>query len=76
MTAHDAMEFINQQDEATLQRFVERLEFRGRDPTFVAYRDAYVAKMALARPRTCSTLVAAPASLREPWQGAKDSRDA
>jgi predicted TPR repeat methyltransferase len=48
MTAHDAMEFINEQDEATLQRFVERLEFRGRDPKFVAYRDAYVAKMALA----------------------------
>jgi SAM-dependent methyltransferase len=48
MTARDAMEFINEQDEATLQRFVERLEFRGRDPKFVAYRDAYLAKMALA----------------------------
>ena len=48
MAARDAMEFINEQDEATLQRFVERLEFRGRDPKFVAYRDAYVAKMALA----------------------------
>ena len=32
MTARDAMEFINEQDEATLQRFVERLEFRGKDP--------------------------------------------
>jgi SAM-dependent methyltransferase len=48
MTTRDAMEFINEQDEATLQRFVERLEFRGRDPKFVGYRDAYVAKMALA----------------------------
>lgn len=48
MTARDAMEFMNEQDEATLQRFVERLEFRGRDPKFVAYRDAYVAKMGLA----------------------------
>jgi SAM-dependent methyltransferase len=48
MTGRDAMEFINEQDEATLQRFVERLEFRGRDPEFVAYRDAYVAKMGLA----------------------------
>lgn len=46
MNARDAMEFINEQDEATLQRFVERLEFRGRDPTFVGYRDAYVDKMA------------------------------
>jgi SAM-dependent methyltransferase len=44
----DAMEFINEQDQATLDRFVERLEFRGRDPTFVGYRDAYVAKMGLA----------------------------
>jgi SAM-dependent methyltransferase len=48
MSARDAMEFINEQDEATLDRFVERLEFRGRDPTFVGYRDAYVERMALA----------------------------
>ena len=48
MTARDAMEFMNEQDEATLQRFAERLEFRGRDPKFVAYRDAYLAKMGLA----------------------------
>jgi 2-polyprenyl-3-methyl-5-hydroxy-6-metoxy-1,4-benzoquinol methylase len=48
MNARDAMEFINEQDEATLQRFVERLEFRGKDPTFVGYRDAYLDKMALA----------------------------
>ena len=48
MAARDAMEFINEQDDATLQRFVERLEFRGRDPTFVGYRQAYVEKMALA----------------------------
>jgi len=30
MGARDAMEFINEQDDATLQRFVERLVFRGR----------------------------------------------
>jgi len=47
MAARDAMEFMNEQDEATLQRFVERLEFRGRDPKFVAYRDAYLARMGL-----------------------------
>ena len=47
MTARDAMEFMNEQDEATLQRFVERLEFRGRDPKFIAYRDAYLARMGL-----------------------------
>ena len=49
MTARDAMEFMNEQDEATLQRFVERLEFRGKDPMFVGYREAYVDKMALGR---------------------------
>jgi hypothetical protein len=41
MCARDAMEFINEQGEATLERFAERLEFRGRDPVFVGY--AYVA---------------------------------
>ena len=42
MTTHDAMQFINEQDEATLDRFIKRLEFRGTDPTFVAYREAYL----------------------------------
>ena len=35
--ARDAMQFINEQDAATLERFIERLEFRAKDPTFVAY---------------------------------------
>jgi SAM-dependent methyltransferase len=48
MGSRDAMEFINEQDEATLQRFVDRLEFRGRDPTFVGYRESYVERMGLA----------------------------
>jgi ubiquinone/menaquinone biosynthesis C-methylase UbiE len=43
--ARDAMQFINEQDSATLERFAERLEFRGTDPTFVAYREAYLAAM-------------------------------
>ena len=38
----DAMQFVNEQDSATLERFVQRLELRGRDPTFVAYRQAYL----------------------------------
>jgi SAM-dependent methyltransferase len=46
MTSHeqarDAMQFINEQNAATLERFIERLEFRARDPTFVAYREAYL----------------------------------
>ena len=40
--AHDAMQFVNEQDAATLERFIDRLEFRGSDPTFVGYRDAYL----------------------------------
>jgi SAM-dependent methyltransferase len=47
VVARDAMEFINEQDDATLQRFVERLEFRGADPTFVGYREAYLDAMGL-----------------------------
>ena len=37
----DAMQFVNEQDSATLEQFVKRLELRGRDPRFVVYRDAY-----------------------------------
>jgi ubiquinone/menaquinone biosynthesis C-methylase UbiE len=40
--ARDAMQFINEQSAATLERFIERLEYRGTDPTFVAYRDEYL----------------------------------
>ena len=38
----DAMQFINDQDAATLERFIARLEYRGTDPTFRAYREAYL----------------------------------
>jgi ubiquinone/menaquinone biosynthesis C-methylase UbiE len=40
--ARDAMQFINEQDAATLERFIERLEYRATDPTFTAYREAYL----------------------------------
>ena len=40
--ARDAMQFVNEQDAATLERFIERLEFRAKDPTFTAYREAYL----------------------------------
>jgi len=40
--ARDAMQFVNEQDDATLERFIARLEMRGKDPTFVAYREAYL----------------------------------
>ena len=45
--ARDAMQFINEQDPATLERFIARLEFRGTDPTFVAYREAYLERIDL-----------------------------
>ena len=45
----DAMQFINEQSDATLERFVERLEFRGTDPAFAAYRDAYLELIDLPR---------------------------
>ena len=75
MTARDAMEFMNEQDEATLQRFVERLEFRGRDPKFVAYRDAYVARMGLAPTAQVLDLGCGPgravAAMRQRWPRAR-----
>jgi ubiquinone/menaquinone biosynthesis C-methylase UbiE len=43
----DAMQFINEQDAATLDRFIQRLEFRGQDPTFTSYRDGYLDAMGL-----------------------------
>jgi ubiquinone/menaquinone biosynthesis C-methylase UbiE len=50
----DAMQFINEQDAATLERFMERLEYRAKDPTFVAYREAYLKLIDL--PRTATVL--------------------
>jgi ubiquinone/menaquinone biosynthesis C-methylase UbiE len=45
----DAMQFINEQDAATRQRFIRRLEFRAADPTFVAYREACLELLDLPR---------------------------
>ena len=48
------MQFVNEQDDVTLERFIERLELRGKDPTFVAYREAYLELIDL--PRTAAVL--------------------
>ena len=66
MATRDAMEFMNEQDDATLQRFIERFEFRGKDPTFVAYREAYLDQLELSPSATvlelgCGTGVVARA---------------
>ena len=47
--ARDAMQFINEQDPATRERFIARLEFRASDPTFVAYREQYLRLLDLPR---------------------------
>jgi len=54
LQVRDAMQFVNEQDPATRERFIERLELRGKDPTFVAYREAYLELIDL--PRTATVL--------------------
>src|SRR5215472_5150711 len=71
MSGRDVFEFINKQDEATLQSLINRLEFRGNDPTFVGYRDAYVDRMGLSASAAvldigCGTGVFARALARRP----------
>jgi hypothetical protein len=34
MTARDIYRFINELDDNTIQRIIDRLEFRGQDPPF------------------------------------------
>jgi hypothetical protein len=50
-----AMQFINEQNAATLERFIERLEFRAKDPTFTAYREAYPELLDLRRVRRAAS---------------------
>jgi len=71
MSGRDVFEFINKQDEATVQSLINRLEFRGNDPTFVGYRDAYVDRMGLSASAAvldigCGTGVFARALARRP----------
>jgi SAM-dependent methyltransferase len=66
MATRDVMEVMNEQDDATLQRFIERFEFRGRHPRFVAFREAYLREMELSPSATvleigCGTGVVARA---------------
>ena len=65
----DAMQFINEQDAATLDRFIERLEFRAKDPTFTAYREAYLELLDLPRVEAV-----AGSRLRHRRRGARDRR--
>jgi SAM-dependent methyltransferase len=44
----DAFRFINDLDDATVEALAARLEFRGKDPTFTRWREAYLDRLALA----------------------------
>ena len=46
-TTHDVYQFINDADDATIERIIERLEFRGQDPTFTMLRDSYFDRLPL-----------------------------
>ena len=45
MTARDIYRFINEQDDNTIQKIIDRLEFRGKDPTFTGWIEAYLNKI-------------------------------
>src|SRR5688572_26242294 len=48
MSARDVFQVITELDEATVDAIAARLEFRGTDPTFTAWREAYVDRLGLA----------------------------
>ena len=45
MTARDIYRFINEQDDRTIERIIDRLEFRGQDETFSGWLEAYLSKL-------------------------------
>jgi ubiquinone/menaquinone biosynthesis C-methylase UbiE len=67
----DIFHVINELDEEAVERIITRLEFRATDPNFVAYREAYFAKLRLATARRilalgCGTGVEVRALKRRP----------
>lgn len=48
MKTGDVFGRINEVDEATVERLIQRLEFRDSDPTFTYWREAYLDKLPLA----------------------------
>ena len=47
MSVRDACRFINDQGTETIQMFITRMEFRGKDATFTRMRDDYLDRLAL-----------------------------
>jgi ubiquinone/menaquinone biosynthesis C-methylase UbiE len=71
MGARDVYEHINEQDDATVGSFVNRLEFRSKDATFSQFRDEYLDRIQLAPSATvldigCGTGVLARALAARP----------
>src|SRR6266511_2953868 len=67
----DVFRFINDLDDETVARISARLEFRATDPGYVAFREAYFAKLPLATARRvvalgCGTGVEVRALRRRP----------
>ena len=47
MAARDIYRYINEQDDNTIERIIDRLEFRGKDTTFKGWLEAYLDKLEL-----------------------------
>jgi SAM-dependent methyltransferase len=76
MTSHDLFQTINDQDRSVVDLFITRLEFRGKDPTFNSFRDAYLDRMHLELAGSvldlgCGTGVVTRAVLRRPEFGGR-----
>ena len=73
--ATDPFQSIDQLDPPAIERVVERLEFRARDPTFTGWRDAYLDRLELRNAETlldvgCGTgVVARAVALRQDFSG-------
>ncbi len=71
MTSHDIFATLDQADDATLQRVVDRMELRGRDPRFVKMRADYLEAADLGSASSfldlgCGTGIDARAAARRP----------
>ncbi len=69
--ADDVFQRVDELEEATIQRIIDRLEYRGTDPVFAAMRDAYLDAIDLAAADRvieigCGTGVVARAIARRP----------
>lgn len=57
LRAQDIFRTINELDDESIQRIIERLEFRGQDPTFRGWLEEYMRKLLLTIPSSARVLV-------------------